>query len=292
MGWFSRSTEPAPATEASRPETVHGKYGPKVRITRFDDAPNELTWQLPVAGELYRLMPGPDRPDYSLMLLERPLLFYPPEGFDLDRVGAERRVEDRQGRRMVEVHALVLTARFVGQQLHPGMAELPVNVAYVLDQSLAQDASVDLAKIAYAAVGLLTEERPDPTDPTPSSAEPATGEPATPEPATPEPASATQGDDLVLEVGRDVAELLRKGIADKRGTEVEQLTATVSIDANRISGLTGNADGAAPEPTPETFERINAALARLAPLPPEHALATLTLHVTGEHVSVESTLRT
>lgn len=286
MGWFSRSTDPAPAaapaTDTPRPATAHGTYGPKVRITRFDDGPDELTWQLPVTGELYRLMPGPDRPDYSFMLLERPLLFYPSEGMDVDRVGDERFVEDRRGRRMIEVHALLLTARFVGQQLHPGMVELPVNVAYVLDQSLAQDASVDLAKIAYAAVGYLTEEREEVTDAPPSV-----------DSATAEPTPGAAGDDLVFEVGRDVAELLRKGVAEKRGSTVERLTATVTIDpAHRISGLTGNADGTAPEPTPETFEWINAALARLASLPPERAVSTLTLHVAGDDVTVDSRSRT
>ena len=65
------------------------------------------------------------------------------------------------------------------------------------------------------------------------------------------------------------------------------MSATITIDgARRISGLTGNADGTAPEPTTETFDRINAALARLAGLPP---LSSLTLQVAGDEISVEST---
>ena len=60
-----------------------GRYGPLVCVTRFDTAPPELEWQLPLNGELYRLMPGSDRPDYSLLVLERPLHFYPRDGFDL-----------------------------------------------------------------------------------------------------------------------------------------------------------------------------------------------------------------
>jgi hypothetical protein len=284
MAWFSRpKSPPVPAqpgvtpfdTALHRESSPQGRYGPIVRITRFDAAPDELTWQLPIRGELFRLMPGPDRPDYSVMLLEQPLRFYPGEGFDLVRVGADRLLEDRQGRRMVEVHALVLTARFVGQQLHPGMADLPVNVAYVIDHSLVDDTSVDSGKVEYVAVGYLTEGAGDEASP--------------PQADQPDPVDP---DDLVESVGREVATALRQGIADQRGAAVERLSATVVIDsANRLSGLTGNADGTAPEPTPETFERLNAGLAKLADLPPERAVASLTLHVIGSDVTVEATPR-
>lgn len=280
MGWFSRTSgtaevpgqqqDPpvppaAPTAEAAAP--AQGRYGPRVRITAFEQAPDELTWQLPVRGELYRLMPGADRPDYSLMLLEKPLLFYPPSGFDLGRVPPDSLIEDRKGRRMVQVHALILCARFVGQQLHPGMVDLPVNIAYVIDLSLARDDSVDFAKIEYAAIGFLTEGADAPAE----------------QPASPQPTAGQTAED----VGREVARLLRQGIADRRGAPVERLSATITIDgARRISGLTGNADGTAPEPTTETFDRINAALARLAGLPP---LSSLTLQVAGDEISVEST---
>src|SRR5690349_15133933 len=79
----SPSDRAMPAAGSSSPT---GRYGPLVSVTRFDVAAPELEWQLPLNGELYRLMPGSDRPDYSLFVLERPLHFYPPEGFDLARV--------------------------------------------------------------------------------------------------------------------------------------------------------------------------------------------------------------
>lgn len=277
MAWFSRSQSPSvPVQPEVRPfeapvqhqPSPHGRYGPIVRITRFEAAPDELAWQQPVQGELFRLMPGPDRPDYSVMLLEQPLRFYPAEGFDVSRVAAERLTEDRQGRRMVEVHALVLTARFVGQQLRAGMVDLPVNVAYVIDHSLVEDPSLDLAKIEYAAVGYLSEG---------------------PAPDSSVPSEAVDPQALIDTVGREVALALRQGVADRRGAPVEKLTATITVDpAHRISGLTGNADGSAPEPTPETFERINAALARLSDLPPDRLVSTLNLQVSGEDVTVES----
>lgn len=275
---------PAPTAGSSTEEL--GRYGPRVRITGFEGAPPELTWQLPVRGELYRVMPGADRPDYSLMLLERPLLLYPAAAFDVSRVGQDRLVQDRQGRPMVRVHALVLCARFVGQQLHPGMVDLPVNVAYVIDQSLARDATVDPAKIEYAAVGFLSEGAAEADRQSDGGDGPAGERAPGLSPPGGEPA------DLVEHVGHEVAQLLRQGVAEHRGAPVERLQATVSIDAaNRISGLTGNADGTAPEPTPGTFERINAALTRLGALPPGRAVSTLTLHVIGPDITVTTTPR-
>lgn len=161
-----------------------GRYGPLVHVPRFDSAPEELGWQLPINGELYRLMPGSDRPDYSLVVLTRPLHFYPQQGFDLSRVGPDQRVEDRKGRTMVRVQALLVCARFVGQQLHPGMVDLPINVAYVIDTSLARDERVDFGKIEYAGVGFLSEGHVD----RPRSAEAS----ASPAAATQAPAAATE----------------------------------------------------------------------------------------------------
>ncbi len=170
MGSVPHQQESA-AAASQVAESPMGRYGPQVAVTRFDTAPRELEWQLPLEGELYRLMPGPDRPDYSLLVLERPLHFYPAPGFDVGRVGAEQRVEDRKGRPMVRVHALLVCARFVGQQLHPGMRDLPVNTAYVIDNSLARDAAVDFAKIEVAALDFLNEGHM--VSPRPSAATPS-----------------------------------------------------------------------------------------------------------------------
>ncbi|MBB2986907.1 hypothetical protein [Terracoccus luteus] len=333
----------APGASPSAPDT--GRYGPRVRVTELDQAPQELTWQLPLQGELYRLMPGPDRPDYSLMVLERPLHFYPADTFDRGRVPAEQLVEDRRGRPMVRVHALLLCARFVGQQLHPGMSDLAVNIAYVIDPSLAQDDSVDFAKIEYAAVGLLSEghvdagspaaadgpaaagapagtheadtheaeaprdvdgrdsaggEVPAPVDrPDPAAqaavdaaagagAAPGAGtDPQTPEPVDPADVAGDGPPPMVLmgEVLPEVANALRSGIEQQRSAAVERLTVTLQLDEqHRVTGLSGNADGAPPVPTPETFERLNAALARLNELPENHAVRGLTLRIDGDQL--------
>lgn len=327
----SAATDPAPAMTADQyaatggPQAAEhgqgaapemGRYGPKVHIARFDVAPPELGWQTPLGGELYRLMPGPDRPDYSLMVLERPLHFYPAEGFDTDRLEADQRTEDRRGRPMVRVHALLLCARFVGEQLHPGMSDLAVNIAYVIDNSLARDERVDFAKIEYAAVGFLSEglvpresdpaaasataESTDRAADTTGSADHATEPEAQPEPAVQtEPAPDAEPIDpgdvasagpppmvLVGQVFPEVARTLKAGIEELRGTAVERLTVSLALDEqHRVTGLSGNADGQPPVPTPDTFERLNEVLARLNSLPADHAIKGLTLRVDGNDFS-------
>ncbi|GAA6524268.1 hypothetical protein [Intrasporangium sp. DVR] len=296
----------SPAVAAPAPPPV-GRYGPLVHLSRFDEAAEELSWQLPLNGELYRLLPGPDRPDYSLMVLRRPLHFYPPEGFDLERVEAAQRVPDRKGRPMVRVHALVVCARFVGEQLRPRMSDLPVHVAYVIDNSLAREERLDLAKVEYAGSGFLSEghvDRRPSTVPAPvpisdeeaAQAEPVGGAPAglaavSPvEPETkPEPeqkSESPRGPEGEKEpapgtdVAREAAMILRRGIEERLGRPVDRLTASFSLgDGHRVTGLRGNADGQAPEPTVETFARLNDVFARLGQDPATADVRGVRIHV-------------
>jgi hypothetical protein len=255
-----------------------GTYGPLVSVTRFDTAPAELEWQLPLNGELYRLMPGSDRPDYSLLVLDRPLHFYPKKDFDVSRVEPEMRVEDRKGRPMVRVHAMLLCARFVGQQLHPGMVDLAVNLAYVIDNSLARDAQVDFAKIEFAAVGFLTEghtPRPDPHAHAHSEADRHTGD-----------ALEDSLEDVLDELARE----LHAGIVAQRNAPVQKLTAALTVSADhRLTGLSGNADGQAPVPTEETFIELSDTLARLGDLGEQGRVAAVTIHVIDGVISHEVT---
>jgi hypothetical protein len=251
MGSVSHEQVPAAPAPAAASSPM-GAYGPKVSITRFDTAPRELEWQLPLDGELYRLIPGPDRPDYSLLVLERPLHFYPAPGFDVRRVEADQRVEDRKGRPMVRVHALLVCSRFVGQQLQPGMRDLAVNIAYVLDNSLARDEVVDFSKIEVAAAGYLSEGH---------VGRPAGGPDEAVDPTQGRAGAAAQ------DVVAHAAQVLRDGVSAHRGRPVARLAATLVVGPDhRLVGLSGNADGDAPAPTPETFEHVNAILAGLAEL--------------------------
>jgi hypothetical protein len=260
-----------------------GRYGPLVAITAFDEGAEELSWQVPVNGELYRLVPGPDRPDYSIMILERALHFYPAPGFDLDRVQPEQRVTDRKGRPMVRVNALVVCARFVGQQLHAGMQDLVVNIAHVLDPSVLTDAAIDLAKLEYAAIGRMSEghvaREPDRDEPAAGSGQVGASDASS-------PAGSMASD--VDEAFRRVAEVLRQGVADQRGRPVERLEATLTLDEDhRLAGLSGIADGEPPVPTPGTFEQVNEVLAALREQPVDPPVRRVRLRIEPDAVEVQ-----
>ncbi len=300
---------PDPVTAPRVPEgpatlvSPRGRFGPLVTITAFEHAPIELTWQTPVHGELYRLVPGPDRPDYSVVVLERPVHVYPGEGFDTGRVPPERRVPDRKGRPMVRVDALVVCTRFVGQQLHAGMSDLAVNIAYVVDDRALTDERLDLAAIEYVGVGLLSEGRLEPqavaeaTVPTQPEATARAEAPARPEVSmrpevsvrpegTARPEATAQPEvDRVL---REVATVLKEGIEAERGTDVQRLRATLTLDEyGRLVGLAGTADGSAPVPTRETFDRLGSLLEDLRRVT-DSPVEQVTVTVVGDRVTWES----
>ena len=272
----AQAPQGAPPAHAPGSRSPMGTYGPQVSITRFDTAPAELEWQLPLNGELYRLIPGSDRPDYSLLVLDRPLHFYPKKDFDLSRVEPEMQVQDRKGRPMVRVHAMLLCARFVGQQLHPGMVDLAVNLAYVIDNSLARDAEVDFGKIEFAAVGFLSE-----------------GHAPRPEPSAHGEREGRSGDaleDSLEDVLDELARQLHAGIVAKRSARVQKLTASLRVSRDhRLTGLSGNADGQAPVPAEETFIELNDTLTRLEGFGEQGRVAGVTLHVIDGVISHEVT---
>lgn len=128
-------------------------------LTRLDIGPAELEAALPLRAEALRVLPGSDRPDYLLARFERPLKYRTPVGFDLNRADPNLRGTDEQGD-FVIVQGIIVCARFVGQGFRSGMRDLAVNIAYVIDNSAANDASVDFSKLEYVAVGFVDDVAP------------------------------------------------------------------------------------------------------------------------------------
>ena len=62
--------------------------------------------QAPLEGELLGVIPGPDRPDYCAILLDRPLHLLPPPDLELARVEPGAIVRDGQ-RVSIRVNAIV-----------------------------------------------------------------------------------------------------------------------------------------------------------------------------------------
>jgi hypothetical protein len=110
----------------------------KLTISSVDHAPDDLYDQTPFVARLLRALPGPDRPDYWLAELERPLAW-----------------QDQGVLR--QVTHLIVAARWAGTQIEPHVESLPVGLAYVIDSSQLSEQHVDLAKCKYVAIGLATE---------------------------------------------------------------------------------------------------------------------------------------
>lgn len=128
------------------------------------DAIADAQAQLPVQASPQVTLPGPDRPDYVLCVLERPLHYRPGPDFDLSRTQPEFRQDDEHGL-ILFVHAVVVCALFRGDQLHAGMRSLPVRVAYVIDNTVGSDTRLDFGKCDYIGQGFLTDvtAAPSPT---------------------------------------------------------------------------------------------------------------------------------
>jgi hypothetical protein len=107
----------------------------RIRFDNVDYAPEELYEQVPFEAEFIRMVPGPDRPDYWLASLIKPLRW--------NREGQE-----------TEVTHLVLAARFMGMSLEPGLKSAGVNIVYVVDPSVLNDTVLDFNKGVYVAIGI------------------------------------------------------------------------------------------------------------------------------------------
>ena len=110
----------------------------KIRITAVDHAPDELYEQTPFTAVLLRELPGPDRPDYWLAALPRPIRWI--------RNGNETKVTH-----------VVLAARWVGTRIGRGLLDLPVKIFYVVDDSAVDDQTLDQRKCEYVAIGTASE---------------------------------------------------------------------------------------------------------------------------------------
>ena len=107
----------------------------KFEIKHLDIAPDELHYQLPIAGKIIRKIPGADRPDYYLAKLNKTIIW------------------TRDNGSTEEISNIVVCSRYKGQQMSPNMDNLAIAIAYVTDNSLLDDAILAFKKIKYAAKG-------------------------------------------------------------------------------------------------------------------------------------------
>jgi len=143
---------------------------PQIVITGVDSAPPDLAAQLPLHAELIRILPGSDRPDYSLAVLKEPIEFrttvahLEQSGVDVQAADNPMIAVNEDGSADVTVFGLVLCARIAGETIHLSMENLPVNIAYIIDNSQMADAAVVFSKSYFAAVGFISMDTPVPID--------------------------------------------------------------------------------------------------------------------------------
>lgn len=106
----------------------------QIRISQLREGPEELFDQLPIVGTMLRLVQGPDRPDYWLVQLVRPLFWF-------DR-GVERAIPH-----------LLLASRFTGVPLTPGVSGVTAGISLVTDAPSAEPAGVDFDRCVHVGIG-------------------------------------------------------------------------------------------------------------------------------------------
>ena len=110
----------------------------QLTIVSVDYAPEELHEQTPIIIDLVREIPGTDRPDYWLGELDKPIKW----------------IDENRER---EISHVILAARWEGTRIESGAKDLSVGIAYVVDESLINDATLDFAKCRYVAIGISHE---------------------------------------------------------------------------------------------------------------------------------------
>lgn len=109
--------------------------------------PPELRDHLPIYGHTLDIRPGPQRDDeFFYASLDQPLKYRYPADFDITRCGAERLDTDELGP-FLWITSVALHAHFPGEAPHFGMRGFPVDLNYVVDESLADDTYLDIFKI-------------------------------------------------------------------------------------------------------------------------------------------------
>lgn len=114
----------------------------RLSVSSVDYAPDELYGQTPFEVELLRTMPGKDRHECWLGSVTPPLRWIAD--------GIERSITH-----------LVVSARWAGDRIGPGVRTMPLNIAYVTDVSLLDDTEVTASKIVFVAIGVCDETGSD-----------------------------------------------------------------------------------------------------------------------------------
>jgi hypothetical protein len=110
----------------------------RLSIDSFDCAFVEIEKAAPIQVLLLRQLPGRDRSDYWLGQLEIPLQV---------PISGEPQT----------VTYVIVASRWVGHPIRPGILGVPINLAFVLDESQVDEETVNFSKSRFVAIGSADE---------------------------------------------------------------------------------------------------------------------------------------
>jgi len=109
------------------------KYRLPFEIVNFDSASEELQNKLPILATIIDRKGSPDGGEYYLAKLLKP-------------IESENRV----------ISYLIVGGRMVGQGISPAMNNLGINIAYVTNNDLVSEETMDFSKAEFIAIGFAT----------------------------------------------------------------------------------------------------------------------------------------
>lgn len=120
--------------EEQKDEPSKPKYRLYFSITGIESGPVGIEDKLPIMGMIFNKLNHEDGAEYYLSLLKEPL--------------------ESKGRKITHI---IIGGRFLGQHIGPKMKDLPVNIAYVIDNSLLDQEDMDFTKGEFVAIGFATD---------------------------------------------------------------------------------------------------------------------------------------
>ena len=129
---FSFST--SVSAEQSTVEPTKHKYRLYFSITDIDSGPAELDEKLPIVAMIFNKLDHEDGTEYYLAALKDSI--------------------ESKGRKITHI---VIAARVLGQNIGPKMKDFPINIAYVIDNSLLNQKNMDFKKGEFVAIGFATD---------------------------------------------------------------------------------------------------------------------------------------
>ena len=113
-----------------------------IEISSIAKGPEELSYQLPINATVLKKIAGQDRPDYHIAELEKSILW----------IDKEKDIKK-------EISHIVIIAKKKAETVERSMKDVKIGIAYVVDDSLLEDAKLNFKKCEYLAVGNATAKK-------------------------------------------------------------------------------------------------------------------------------------